>query len=252
MRDYKESDDGIFDAFAYPLTAESETGSTASESESSHDGEDNEPNSSETDDQTEPFPQIGEGSETIAYNNLDLLIAAERVGVPGLKELATKRFITWIENNIAHDQFLTVINEAMRSYIADKKPLTDAIGKVLSSNLKQLVTVEGAVATIAKYESLASIVLKALMYESALLHRRNDQLEAELKEVKQANKEREDDWRTLSHCINGRSECRQCGETWGLRVDGYRFEYGTLRCRKCNTRHGPEHSLKHVDSFGYF
>lgn len=254
VRDYNDRDEGALDGFAYPLTAESEAGSTNSESEPSHDGEDNEPNGSESDNQTEPYHENGEDSEYVAFNNLDLLHAADRVGVAGLKEMAMKRFITWIENNIAHDQFLTVIQEAMLCPIPDKKPLTSAIGQVLSSNLKELVNVnvDEVVSTIAGYEFLASIILKALMDENALLHKRNDQLASELKEVSQEKKEREDDWATLSRCINSRSACRQCGETWGLRVDGYRFEYGTLRCRNCNTRHGPEHSLKHVDSFGYF
>lgn len=178
--------------------------------------------------------------------------AADKIGVAGLKELAKERFVDWLEKNITHDEFLDVIQAVMKCWVSDKKPLMNAIGQVLSLHLSDIVNTEGMVSILSDFGPLASTLFKASMEENSQLRERNRQLEAELEEANEAKRQRDDDWKMLTQCINSRTGCRQCGESWGLRVDGYRFEYGTLRCRQCNTRHGPEHSFKHVDSFGYF
>lgn len=176
-------------------------------------------------------------NKAVAYNNLAVYMAADKFGLMGLKKLAMKRFVTWLNSHTTYVNLAKIIRAAMVCLPTHGNVLKDAIGEVLSEHVDDVIGLEGMMTIFGEFGSLAPALLKKVLSENAQLRAAKRQLESKLQTAEEIKEMQDTDWKDLSKCINSHSGCRQCGIPFGVRVQGHRFNYRTVRCRKCNTRH---------------
>lgn len=163
--------------------------------------------------------EISEAANQVAFNNIEVFIAADKYAVLPLKTLATLKFSRWANTNYSSPMFHEVVQKVMTSVPPHESALREVIADIITSHIFDLIEIPEIVRNLDSFGRLGSLVITRLI-SNEMVKRPNEY----------------DVLRALVQKINSSRRCRHCAKDFNVRLLSGEYLHENFRCASCNTR----------------
>ncbi|KAF9894298.1 hypothetical protein FE257_007801 [Aspergillus nanangensis] len=113
-------------------------------------------------DSPEPKPKTHK-SGTVAYNNLQVYMAADKFDIPLLRTLASTRLIRWVLSHYKSQEFPDVVQEILRTIPPHENIIRTFITKIIIENVPLFLAHEKGQGVLINNPNLTVDILKAVV-----------------------------------------------------------------------------------------
>ncbi|KAJ5469742.1 BTB/POZ protein [Penicillium diatomitis] len=112
---------------------------------------------------SENKPEISEPANRVAFNNIEVFIAADKYAILPLKALATLKLSQWADKNWCSPMFNEVVQKVMTSVPQHELSLREVIADIISRHVFDLIQDPEIVRTLDSFGCLGSLVIMKLI-----------------------------------------------------------------------------------------
>lgn len=170
----------------------------------------------------------------IAFNNLDVYIAADKFDIIPLKTLAAKRMALWMKVQWQSAAFLDMVQRVMESVPPHDLDLRNIVAKIISENIHALVQQTELYPLLEAFGGVGSSIIANLL-EQNLIKRPDDD-----KKQEQANAQQQQQINTLQVLVNSAEalaqkletipRCTNCSKWFNVKVACWELKVGSFHC----------------------